>query len=259
MSHIQHAKLILLLALSLLTGCAAGAPATADSMPTPSLAAVFERAVQTPTPTNDAAPTAAPAATPPPAPTPVPLAELPIYTDTLSGSWSLEQTAGMTYTLTARRDAGDGRAAIAARPNRDFGLLFFTVRQRPGVAFPRSQVLGVSFLLSSDQPIGTGDLAVTVLGSNDQPFWRAGDDSARVQGRDTSAAPLFSETRLYDLEISREIPAGEWVEVVVWLDRLLYDPDYRYVTGLYIKNDAGFRQTFYVDRLALLAQPADTP
>ncbi len=259
MPNIQNSKLLLLLALlASCAGCAGGPPAAADSAPTPSLAAAFERGVPTPPPAARPAPTAAAAATPPPAPTPVPLAELPIYTDTLSDSWSLEQTAGMTYTLAAPRDAGSGRSAIAARPSRDFGLLFFTVRQRPGLAFPRSQVLGVSFLLSSDQPIGTGDLAVTVLGSNALPYWRAGDESAKAQGRDTSAGPLFSETRLYDLEISRVIPAGQWVEVVVWLDRLLYDPDYRYVTGLYIKNDAGFRQTFYIDRLALLAHPSNT-
>ncbi|GAB4216657.1 MAG: hypothetical protein OHK0022_58070 [Roseiflexaceae bacterium] len=270
MSHTNNSKLntqnsklayALLLALFLLAGCGAGAPATAEILPTPSLAPVFGRSDGTPIPTAAPAPTATPAApaTEPPAATPVPLAELPIYTDTLSTSWSLNQTAGMTYTLTARRDADGGRNAIAARPNRDYGLLFFTVRQRPGLAFPRALVLGVSFMLSSDQPIGTGDLAVTVLGSNALPYWRVGDDSVTVQGRDTSAGPLFSETRLYDLEISRAIPAGEWVEVVVWLDRLLYDPDYRYVTGLYIKNDAGFRQTFYIDQLKLLAQPASAP
>ena len=46
-----------------------------------------------------------------------------------------------------------------------------------------------------------------------------------------------------------------WVELVVWLDDLPYDPDYTYVTGLYLKNDKVFQQTVYVDRVALLIAP----
>jgi hypothetical protein len=42
---------------------------------------------------------------------------------------------------------------------------------------------------------------------------------------------------------------------VVWLDDLEFDPPYRYVTGFYLKNDIGFRNTYYVDQVALLLAP----
>ena len=40
--------------------------------------------------------------------------------------------------------------------------------------------------------------------------------------------------------------------MIVNLDNLTYDPDYKYVTGFYIKNDAGFLQTVYIDDVNLL-------
>ena len=56
------------------------------------------------------------------------------------------------------------------------------------------------------------------------------------------------------MHIKRAIPPNNWVEVVVWLDDRIYDPDYTNVTGMYIKNDQGFLDTFYIDDIKLLVQ-----
>jgi hypothetical protein len=91
-----------------------------------------------------------------------------------------------------------------------------------------------------------------VLGSNSYTYWLANDTSVPTDTTVTVEAPLFSETRLYDLHINRAIPPGTWVQVVVWLDDLIYDPEYTYVTGMYIKNNKGFLNTFYIDQVNLL-------
>ncbi len=125
--------------------------------------------------------------------------------------------------------------------------------------YSRNEILGVSFWLSGGaNAVDPGDLAITVVGSNAYPYWVAGDTSVQqAAGIPDSAItdefPLFSETRLYFLDIKRTIPPDMWVEVVLWLDEREFDPDYRYITGIYIKNDdPAFLPTFYVDRMSLL-------
>ena len=104
-----------------------------------------------------------------------------------------------------------------------------------------------------DRPVANDDFAVTVVGSDAYSHWVAGDTSVQIVGRDvTPEEPLFSETRLYYLGVSRDIPANTWVEVTLWLDEREVDPDYRYVTGIYIKNSMYYQSTYYVDRVSLL-------
>jgi len=115
-------------------------------------------------------------------------------------------------------------------------------------------VLGVSFWLNSgDAPVRPDDLAVTVVGSDAFPFWIAGDDSVAINNPAANEElPTFSETRLSFLHVDRTLPPQTWIKIEVWLDELLYDPDYTYVTGFYVKNDASFFQTVYIDDVALL-------
>ena len=82
----------------------------------------------------------------------------------------------------------------------------------------------------------------------------SGDRSVAATPESSDADSSFSETRLYFLDIKHTIPPDTWVEVVVWLDQLIYDPPYKYVTGVYIKNDQGFFNTFYVDHVSLLVR-----
>ena len=106
------------------------------------------------------------------------------------------------------------------------------------------------FWLHSDQDgLALSDLAVTVLGSNAQPTFDPQDHSVRV---DADKGPFFSETRLYYLGFNHAISPDAWVLVEVWLDELPYDPDYVYLTGIYIKNDRDYRGRFYIDDVQLI-------
>jgi len=148
-----------------------------------------------------------------------------------------------------------GKKAIMVTPTADFGQFFLTVRKDALKIYPRDRILGVSFWLNGGaNSIATSDLAVTVTGSNQYAYWVADDTSVKVDSPVTPEAPLFSETRLYFLHINHTIPPNTWVEVILWLDDQIYDPDYANVTGMYIKNDKGFLNPYYIDDIQLLVQ-----
>ena len=140
-------------------------------------------------------------------------------------------------------------------PTDDFGLFFLTVRKEALKIYPRDRILGISFWLNGGAgSIATSDLAVTVTGSNKYTYWVADDTSVKVDTPVTADTPLFSETRLYFLHINHSIPPNTWVEVILWLDDRIYDPDYDNITGVYIKNDKGFLHPYYIDDIQLLVQ-----
>ncbi len=187
--------------------------------------------------------------------------ELVLYGDELNRNWSIEQSADTQINLwnnslwfqrfEPTQERTSGATTIAVSPQADFGTLFFTVRPESTEVYERQQVLGVSFWLNSgSNGIATDELTVAMAGSNELPYWSITDRS--VFGEEDGA---FSETRLYFLKLNRTIPANTWVNIVVWLDDLEFDPPYRYVTGFYIKNDISFRNTYYVDQVALLMAP----
>ena len=178
-----------------------------------------------------------------------------IYNDGLSPSWELENSEGMEYELQNETFAYSGENSVAVTPRADFGELLFSVSGESTRQFPRERVLGVNFwIYGGEEYIGTSDLAVAVVGSNESSSYRPDDES--VENPD-DGQPTFSETRLYFLGINRDIPPETWVNVEVWLDDLQYDPIYEYVTGFYIKNDEGFGQTFYVDDVRIIMLPED--
>ncbi|MEJ2749945.1 MAG: hypothetical protein P8183_18855 [Anaerolineae bacterium] len=203
-------------------------------------------------------PTAAPPAAITALPSPVSTSSssettISLYNDVLNRNWVLMDDPGMEVDLASMAYVHSGRTAIAMTPTADFSSLFFAVRPDTTVDYRREDVLGFRFWLNGGSSIiELEDLAVTVLGSNAYSHWVAGDNSV---GESTSDAPLFSETRLYFLNLNRSIPANTWVEVELWLDDRQFDPDYRYVTGFYIKNDAGFYRTVYVDDISLILLP----
>jgi hypothetical protein len=178
-----------------------------------------------------------------------------LYDDALSANWSVEQSDKMRYDLASKAYVHSGTAAIAVTPTGNFGRFFLTVRKGARTTYARDHILGISFWLNSGaNTISTSDLAITVVGSNQYAYWVADDRSVKIDTPVTADSPLFSETRLYFLHINRAIPPDSWVEVVVWLDDLIYDPIYTNITGLYIKNDAEFLHPFYIDDVRLLVQ-----
>lgn len=190
--------------------------------------------------------------------TPDDFLEVAVYDDELNENWTTDNSAGVRFDLNStlrwydeldpNTQLSSGAMAIALEPTADFGQLFFTVRSDSGETYHRDEILGVSFwMYSGTSIIDTGDFAVTVTGSNLQPHWSPDDGSVFFDSEDS-----FSETRFYDLEINRAVPPDSWIKVEIWLDDLLFDPNYEYITGIYIKNDIGFRNRIFVDRVNLI-------
>jgi hypothetical protein len=253
-------KLILFIlgAVFVLTGCSlmpAPAPAGSATQPVPTVSTLFTNERPTMVPISQSSvqlPVGSVREQPQVEATQI----RPIFTDQLDANWSLEQSSGVSYQFSDRY-ADTGRVALEVTPTRAWGQLFFTVSAGAQVAYRRDEVWGLSFrLYGGDGFIATEDLAVTVIGSNAYPYWVSNDTSVKLEGRDTSAqTTLFSETRLYDLGLNRDIPPHTWVEIIVEIDALIYDPKYTYLTGFYIKNDDSFQRTFYVDNVRLLVVP----
>ncbi|MBX3013828.1 MAG: hypothetical protein KF832_20060 [Caldilineaceae bacterium] len=231
--------------------------------PIPTVALLFRTdAVILPTPSLPAlvlVPTATPVAPVKATPVATDYREVVVYGDELDANWSVEHSTDTQINLwdtshwfqPLQGETTSGATSIVVSPQADYGKLLFSVRPESGLQYKRNDVIGVSFWLNSGQDgITTADLAVTLQGSNDVPYWQADDRS--VFGDSTGE---FSETRLYYLDINRTIPPNTWVNVIVWLNQLQFDPAYQYVTGFYIKNDLGFRNTYYIDQVSLLMAP----
>lgn len=260
-----------LLTALLMAGCTDRAstdtPASELSQPTPTVSAVFSPAppivvVQVPTPARNTAEASAARLDDTYArrdgqSRDVQVAEVLVYDDALDDNWTLENSSMMSYNLQNMRYIDRGRYAIEAAPTTGIGMLYFTLRQDSRQVFRRDQVLGLRFRLTGGADFIENDaLAVTVVGSNRQPYWVAGDNSVNLEGRVTDDEPVFSETRLYYLDINQPIPPDTWVDVVLWLDERIYDPDYTYVTGFYLKTEKDLLDRFYVDQVNLLLDPS---
>lgn len=235
--------------------------------PQSSAATLFRPAFDGPgTPTPDGpqlSPTVDIAVTPTAAPTKqaTEYVEVAVYGDKVDPNWTLEHSSNVAIDpfdtshwfsmLDDRLKLDSGAVSLAVTPLADFGTLFFTVGRDAGVTYDRQKVLGVSLWINSGSTIlDTNDLVVAVVGSNDLSYWSA-DDYSVFPNSDNA----FSETRLFYLGLNRAIPPDTWAQVIVWLDEREFDPLYSYVTGFYIKNDAGFNTTYYVDNISLLMLP----
>lgn len=177
--------------------------------------------------------------------------EYTVYDEKLSPDWTVEHSFALEYTLQSRTFVDQGRFALQAVPKEDLAVLQFTLEKDAGTILRRDKVLGLHFRLSGGQDVIANDaISVAILGSNQYQYWVSNDKSVRVEGRVNGDWPLFSETRLYYLDVHKSIPPGEWVDVYVWLDNLVYDPVYAYVTGFYLKSE-GLKR-YYVDDVSLL-------
>lgn len=184
--------------------------------------------------------------------------EVLIFDEKLNSNWSLDQSENVTYdlldtshwfeTLSREHDILSGAVSAAVAPQDGSGRFYFTVSENASEFYPRSRVLGLSFWLNSGNDyVDTDDLSINVVGSNSRKFWTP-DFDAEFQDSDS----FFFETRLYMLDVNRSIPPRTWTQVIVWMDELIFAPDYDFVTGVYIKNDSELSTTYYIDRMALL-------
>jgi hypothetical protein len=166
-----------------------------------------------------------------------------VFSDQLSSNWDLIADPGMQVDPQNTTHVHSGNVSVAMSPQKDFSKLSFLVNQKSVIVYPRDQVTSINFWLNSgNDTVILSDLIVKVLGSNTTPYWTANDTSVPLDND-----IFLQETRLYFLGLNKSIPADTWVEVTVNLDNLTHDPNYKYVTGFYIKNDAGFLRTVYID------------
>ncbi len=235
-----------------LTPIAPASVPAGESPATPTVANIFQTYREVPaTPTIQPSPTAdfsqsVSAATPS-----VETQTVTIYNDTFNPNWEMLASEEMNADAQSTAFVSSGKSSIAITPGRDYGTVYFVVQPAAKETYPRSRVLGLQFKLNSgDGILENNDLLITVIGSNQYPYFVLGDTSVT-----NTVDPVFPETRLYYLHINQAIPPHTWVDVNVWLDDLIYDPIYQYVTGFYIKNDEGFRSTFYIDDIRLITLP----
>ena len=234
-------------------------PEETGKLPTPTTHPLFDRSDKTPVfPTVETTLVATVFHTTIPEATPVitqsQIITTTIYDDALNPGWQVLENKELETDILSEAQVYGGKYAVALTPSKDFTTMYFAVNQESEVVYRQDQVISLSFWLNSgENGLALEDLAIAIVGSNDFPYWVAGDESAYIDGE----AP-FSETRLYFLGINNAIPSETWVEIVVTLDSLIYDPYYNYVTGFYIKNNEGFYNTIYVDNIRLTMLASET-
>ncbi|MEJ2711180.1 MAG: glycoside hydrolase family 44 protein [Anaerolineales bacterium] len=183
-----------------------------------------------------------------PVPTPA-YKTFPIYQEGLDQNWAIQRTTDVDVDLFSEQVTHSGKTSLAMTPKQGGNLLLFTVKENASATYARNEILGLSFWLNSgDEGLEPDELAVTVLGSNAYSYWVADDNSVK-----NVIEPVFSETRLYYLGVNRSIPPNTWVQVELWLNERVYDPDYLYVTGFYIKTDTTVLHTLYIDDVELIS------
>lgn len=249
----------LVLALIALASCGPTRP-QAGQQPPPTVAPVFRPEVPTSLP-----PVGTPGQRPPTptieGPTDAVVASrlgsdvrrVPIFNNGLNADWSLENSSGLRYNLQSRTYVSSQPYGIAATPLHGAAQLFFTVKSDARRTYNHNEILGVSIMVNGG-PDGLGheDLLFTVMGSNAYTYYRENDRSVEAAGRITDEGTIFDEQRLYFLDFKEGIPPDTWGEVLIWLDERILDPEYTYLTGIYILTDERNTKTFYIDEVNLL-------
>lgn len=262
MMHIRSwglCTLLLVFAMVWLSGCT---PEATDVAAAPTLAAVFQVGDTNATPTARSTQftlaTAAPStvvATPTPG-----YQEVVIFDERLSPGWTVdfseqvaldrEDTTHWFETLNRAAGTDAGAVSLLVTPQEGWGTVRFTLEADATVSYARERVQGVSFWLNSNNSYMSNDaLVVTIVGSNERSYWTPNDTSALTE------VGYFPEIPLYDLAINDAIPPNTWVQVILSMDKLLFGPEYEYVTGIIVKTKSFQNRAFHIDRVALLVGP----
>ena len=201
---------------------------------------------------------------PTPVPTPAPLPPIVIYDEVLHPDWSLTESS-VEYNQFYSDNAYSGTYSLMMSPKRPRQVLWFTLNDTAPEPYLRDDIIGITFrLYSGDGYVRMGDLAATAIGSQKYPYWVPNDET--VIGLDPTWKPddfsvtanydyAFSPSRLYFLGLTSDVPPNTWVWVTDWFKNRTNDLDYKYVTGFYIRNDDGFRQSVLIDDLQIIRVP----
>lgn len=171
-----------------------------------------------------------------------------IYDETLDPNWKLIRSGGMEVDVASREVSNHGEFSMALQPQEGSSSLRFAVSRDSDAQYPREDVLGLSFwLYSRDESVELNDLVVSMAGSNAAPYWVPDDSSVT-----NIITPTFQETELQYLGVNQTIPPKTWTYIELLLEDRIYDAEYEYLTGFYIKNSEDFLHTVYVDEVQLL-------
>lgn len=172
-----------------------------------------------------------------------------IFDDALAENWSLEHSEQVAYDVLEEEAVYNGRFSLSFTPQIEYSSLTFAVLPESDDIYLREDVLAVTFWLYSGEAfIDPEDLLVSVVGSNEYTYWVADDQSVTVN----DDRPVFPATRLFFLDVTEVVPPNTWIQIEVWLNDLIYDPEYKYVTGIIIKNDELFMRTAFVDDVEMV-------
>jgi len=176
----------------------------------------------------------------------------------VNANWSLQTSSGLSYKLQGFSQTYPGNQALAITPKVAGSILLFLVRQNVKAQYLHNKVYGLTFWLNSgNNTINPGDLSLTVLGSDQIPYYDPSDRSA-----DSQFLLTKSGTRLYDLGLNHSIPPNTWVQIFIKLSDLVYDPgvqptpvvdtDYKYITGFFLRDEGTVLQAFYITQVGIL-------
>jgi hypothetical protein len=173
-----------------------------------------------------------------------------LYQDSLNPNWKIQADNGIQVDTHATKSIYQGRSAISLTSQVEERSIYLTVSKQSKEAYPRDRMWELSFwLYSEDQQLRLDQFFVTIAGSNILPYWTPDDHSVTVSDK----LPVFPETGLDEVDFNRAVPANTWVLVELEFDEVLVlDPDYKYITGIYLETSAGFSGTIMVDEITLL-------
>lgn len=175
-----------------------------------------------------------------------------IYDEKLSANWAVKSSPGLSYVIDNTLLSHDGKKSIAVNFKKDGEYIDFQVQKTSTAKYLRQRTYGVSFwLYSGDSILAIDDLGIGIWGGNQQSYWVANDTTLDTNVFD----PVFNQDNLYLLGLNRAVPPKTWVEIVIPMDDLKYRTNYQYVTGIRLRNNAGFHQQIAIDSLALMTIP----
>jgi hypothetical protein len=172
-----------------------------------------------------------------------------VYKDELNPNWEVQKSSGVEIYLNDSNRVYKGQSAISFTPYTDYGILFLTVTGESQELYPRDRVTQLSFwLYSGEDRISLDQLSIAIVSSNSPTYWSANDHPMI----NLDEVPVLSETRSYTLPLNRAVPANTWVLVELDFDKThIVDPDYRYLTGFYLKTEPGLSRTLVIDDITL--------
>ena len=180
---------------------------------------------------------------------------VPIFVNSLSEDWSLQNSSRVEYTVAREPDLIGENPALKVTPNDAEAVAYFSLNESGAGQFSRLAVFGVTFSVNPGSNWLRGrDMSIAIVGSNENDYWIPGDTSVESP---FNFDPVFSETGLHFLGVEGSIPPQNWIPFELFLDNLVFDPTYENVTAIYFKFAPDLRNPIFLNNIELLLLPDD--